>query len=195
MPITYTNRKGFTYFLCKGVTKTGKPRYYFSREQKGESVEEIPQGYQIDESVNGIVSLVKARPQLVLPEELMSVESALKKHSKGRNYRVAVKHNQIVIYEGLGPDLKSLSAIFDAEMIRQPEVAGRLQVEMDRYTQYTPVMRFILEDAEGRTFVAQRWCYRGSIDDWIYAGHSGKIDVLAKKLVPKLGTDDFYELY
>ena len=195
MPITYTNRKGFTYFLCQGVTKTGKPRYYFAREQKGESVEEIPQGYQVDESVNGIVSLVKARPQLILPEELMSVESALKKHSKRRNYRVAVKHNQIVIYEGLGPDLKSLSAIFDAEMIRQPGIAGRLQVEMDRYTQYTPVMRFILEDAEGRAFVAQRWCYRGSIDDWIYAGHSGKIEVLAKKLAPKLGTDDFYELY
>lgn len=195
MPIAYTNRKGFTYFLCKGVTKTGKPRYYFAREQKGESVEEIPQGYQIDESVNGIVSLVKARPQLVLPEELASVESALKKRRKGRNYRVAVKHNQIVIYESLGPDLKSLSAIFGAEMIRQPGIAGRIQVEVDRYTQYTPVMRFTLEDAEGRTFVAQRWCYRGSIDDWIYAGHSGKIEALAKKLVPKLGTDDFFELY
>ncbi len=195
MPITYTNRKGFTYFLCQGITKTGKARYYFAREPKDKPVEQIPPGYQIDESVNGIVSLGKARPQLVLPEELASVESALKKHPKGRNYRVAVKHNQIVIYEGLGPDLKSLSAIFGAEMIRQPGVAGRLQVEVDRYTQYTPVMRFILEDADGRIFVAQRWCYRGSIDDWIYAGHSGKIDVLAKKLAPKLGTDDFYELY
>jgi hypothetical protein len=80
-------------------------------------------------------------------------------------------------------------------MIRRPEVAGRIQVEMDRYTQYTPVMRFILEDAEGRIFVAQRWCYRGSIDDWIYVSHSGKIEALAKKLVSKLGTDDFYELY
>jgi hypothetical protein len=34
MPITYTNRKGFTYFLNKGKTKTGKPRYYFAKEQK-----------------------------------------------------------------------------------------------------------------------------------------------------------------
>jgi len=42
---------------------------------------------------------------------------------------------------------------------------------------------------------AERWCYRGSVDDWIYAGHSGKIEQLARKLTPKLGTDDFYELY
>jgi hypothetical protein len=34
MSITHTNRKGFTYFLNKGMTKTGKPRHYFAREQK-----------------------------------------------------------------------------------------------------------------------------------------------------------------
>ncbi len=56
MPITYTNRKGFTYYLCRGVTKTGKPRYYFAREPKDEPVEQIPDGYTISESVNGIVS-------------------------------------------------------------------------------------------------------------------------------------------
>jgi hypothetical protein len=36
MPITYTNRKGVTYHLCRGVTKTGKPRYYFAREPKSD---------------------------------------------------------------------------------------------------------------------------------------------------------------
>jgi len=41
MPITYTNRKGLTCYLCKSVTKTGKPRYYFAREPEDEPVEEI----------------------------------------------------------------------------------------------------------------------------------------------------------
>ena len=40
MAITYTNRKGRTYYLCKDYTKTGKPRYFFSREPKGEILEE-----------------------------------------------------------------------------------------------------------------------------------------------------------
>src|SRR3989304_1657917 len=102
MSITYTNRKGFTYFLNKGVTKTGKPRYYFAREQKDEPVEEIPAGYEIEESVNAIVSLVKARPQLIRPEESASVDAALKKHPKAKNYRLAIKNDQIMIYEGIG---------------------------------------------------------------------------------------------
>lgn len=74
-------------------------------------------------------------------------------------------------------------------------VEERLQEELDRYTQYTPVMRFILDDQQIREYHAERWCYRGSIDDWIYAGRSGKISSLAKKLIPALGTDEFYELY
>jgi hypothetical protein len=195
MSITYTNRKGFTYLLNKGVTKTGKPRYYFAREQKGEPVEEIPKGYQIDESVNGIVSLVKERPQLILSKESASVEAALKRHPKARNYRVAVKNDQIIIYEAVGGDMDNLRKILGSAGFYIADVEERLQLELDRYTQFTPVMRFILDDEETREYHAERWCYLGSVDDWIYAGHSGKIDQLAKKLTPKLGTDDFYELY
>src|SRR5947207_1438331 len=39
MPVSYTNRKGVTYTLYRGQTKTGKPRYYFGRagQSQGES--------------------------------------------------------------------------------------------------------------------------------------------------------------
>ena len=66
---------------------------------------------------------------------------------------------------------------------------------MDRSAQFTPVLRFILDDQETREYHAERWCYLGSVDDWIYVGHSGKIEHLAKILTPKLGTDEIYELY
>ena len=195
MPVTYTNRKGFTYFLCKGVTKRGKPRYYFAREQKGEPVEEIPEGYQIEESVNGIVSLVKERPRLIYLDETASVEAALKRHPKGKNYRIAVKNNQIIIYEGIGGGMDSLRMILGKAGLNIEGVEERIQTELDRYIQFTPVMRFILDNHETRQYHAERWSYLGSIDDWIYAGHSGKIGELAKKLIPTLGTDEFYELY
>jgi len=195
MPITYTNRKGFNYFLNKGVTKTGKPRYYFAREQKDAPVEEIPVGYEIEESVNAIVSLVKVRPQLIRPEESASVDAALKKHPKAQNYRVTIKTDQIMIYEGIGGGMDSLRIILGQAGLNIETVEERLQEELDRYTQFTPVMRFILDNQETREYQAERWCYSGSIDDWIYAGHYGKIDKLAKKLIPKLGTDEFYELH
>ena len=68
MAVTYTNRKGHTYYLCKGMTKTGKVRYYFALERKDGSPDQIPEGYRISESVNGVVSLVKDQPRLILAQ-------------------------------------------------------------------------------------------------------------------------------
>ena len=45
MPITHTNRKGLTYYLCKTVTQSSKPSYVVTRELKGQSVEHLPGDY------------------------------------------------------------------------------------------------------------------------------------------------------
>lgn len=195
MPITYTNRKGFKYFLNKGVTKTGKPRYAFAREQKGEPVNEVPQGYEIEESVNGIVSLVKFRHKLIPYEESACVDDELKRHPKARNYRIAVKDKYIIVYEKIGWNVDKMLKIFDGFLPVLPGARERFEEEGDRNAQFTPVMRFILDNQETREYHAQRWCYLGSIDDWIHVGRSGKIDQLAKELTPKLGTDDFFEIF
>ncbi len=194
MPITYTNRKGFTYTLCQGVTKTGKPRYYFAREPKGEPVDEIPEGWRISESVNGIVSLIKDRPALILPEEVAAVETAVQRHPKSRNYRVSVKHDRIEVYELVGPDAEDLITALAQEGFGMPGLASRIRAERERYAQFTPVLRFILTDAEQRTFRAERMCYLGSIDDWIDVGPMGPVNRLARQMVPTLGTDAFFEL-
>ncbi len=41
MPISHTNRKGQTFFLCQGVTKTGKARYFFSKTAAPDAPEQI----------------------------------------------------------------------------------------------------------------------------------------------------------
>lgn len=196
MAVTYTNRKGHTYYLCQGLTKTGKLRYYFARQPKEGSPDQIPEGYRINESVNGVVSLVKDRPPLILPQEVASVEAVLARHPKSHDYRVAVQKNHIVIYERLGPDMETLSAIFGKFSPLPPAILRkRIQEELDKMARFSPIMRFILVDADERKFAAERWSYRGDIDHWINVGESGKLEILARRLVPTLGTDDFFELF
>jgi hypothetical protein len=196
MPFTYTNRKGVIYYLCQGVTKTGKPRYYFAREPQGDPLEQIPKGYTISESVNGIVSLVKARAAQILPEEVAAVESAVRRHPKARNYRVGIKQNRIEVYERIGPDVNNLAPIFWELGVIGPGLTEQLQARLDQNAQFRAEMRFTLVDAEQRTFQAQRMCYRGSIDGFIdLHGESGSIEELARRLIPALGTDEFFELF
>ena len=174
MPVTYTNHKGHTYYLCQGMTKTGKLRYYFAREPKDRSPDQIPEGYRISESVNGVVSLVKDRPQLILPQEVASVEAALARHPKGSDYRVAVQKNQIVIYERLGPNVDALNEMFGKFSPLPPEILkGRVQEQLDKMARFSPIMRFILVGREERNFIAERWCYFGDVDDRIEVGEAG----------------------
>ena len=197
MSVSYTNRKGLTYMLYRGQTKTGKPRYYFGRpgQSQGEPVTELPPGFTISESVNGVVSLVKDRPALIQPEELAAIEAAVQHHPEARRYRIAVKHDRIEIYEQVGPDYEALLGELRTVGLLRPGLAERLQTEEERYARYTPVLRFILLDPTQRLFGAQRMCYLGSIDDWLELGQTGPVATLARALIPALGTDQFYELW
>ncbi|MBL7183944.1 MAG: hypothetical protein ISS50_05795, partial [Anaerolineae bacterium] len=142
MPVTYTNWKGVTYYLCRGVTKTGKPRCYFARQPKGEPVEDIPEGWKISESVNGRVSLVRDRPAQIRLREVEAVEAAVQRHPKAHNYRVAVKHNRIEVYERVGLGTDELIAELREVGLLVPGRADRLRELLERRAQFTPVLRF-----------------------------------------------------
>jgi hypothetical protein len=193
MPFTYTNGKGVTYYLCQSTTKTGKPRYSFAREPKGVPVEQVPEGFRISESANGLVSLERDRPSQILPEEVAAVESAIAHQLKPRNYHVGVKRDQIKISERLGPDANRLIAALGGILGLPPEAPERLRSELERFGRFAPALRFRLIDANRRSFVVERWCSLGSIDDWIDVGLSGPLNHLVEPAIARLGDESFYD--
>jgi hypothetical protein len=195
MSISYTNRKGITYYLCRGVAKSGKPRYYFARTPWDEPVAELPEGHIISESVNGVVSLTKARPSQILPAEVAAVEAELRKHPKGHRYRVDAKQNRLTIYERSSPDVEETLALLKLPFAPSRERIDELRADMDRRARFNPVLRFILADTAQRTFRTERMCYLGSIDDWINVFVTGPIERLAQEVLPRLGNDEFFELF
>jgi len=192
--VIYTNRKGRKYYLHKGVTKTGKPRYYFSRDESGTLIDEIPEGHEISESINGIVSLAKQRPKKILPAEIQIIEVATKQHRKSSDYRVNVRVDEIEIYERVGPNPIELLAGLSPELF-DAGIKKRLEEEERIYSRFEMVLRFILRDEEERIFSVKRMCYLGSVDDWIDIGYIGTLSQLAEKIIPLLGTKRYFDLY
>lgn len=195
MSISYTNRKGISYYLCRGVTKTGKPRYYFARKPRDEPVEQLPEGYTIDESVNGVVSLTKIRPSPILPNEVAAVEAELRRHPRAHRYRLDVKQDRLIVHGRSSPDIEETLAMLRLPIAPPRERIDELRADMDRRARFTPVLRFILIDPARRTFRTERMCYLGSIDDWIDVFPSGEIEHLAREVLPRLGTDEFFDLW
>jgi hypothetical protein len=196
MPISYTNRKGQIYFLCQGTTKLGKPRYNFVREPKGTLAKKVPEGYTIQESVNGIVSLAKTRPMLLSKEEIAIVTTAVNSHPQANVYRVDAKHKQIMIYERVGPDLDHLASVLglNAKIQQDKEILHRIDENKRLFGQFTPIMRFTLVDEKKRHFRAERMRFSG-IDHWIVISADKLIVNLGPSLISVLGTDKFFELY
>jgi hypothetical protein len=55
------------------------------------------------------------------------------------------------------------------------------------------MLRFTLVDEKARSFSADRWCFRGSIDDW-FPLDCGELRKLVEKYCRHLGKDSFFEL-
>ncbi|NDC24644.1 MAG: hypothetical protein EBZ49_11040 [Proteobacteria bacterium] len=100
---SYVNRKGHTYHIHQGVTKTGKPKYFVSRNEKN-ALAKVPPGFEVNEDVNAVVFVQKITPKIIsdLDVEVVRKQVASCKHLV--HYQVQTKRDQIIIYEPIGLD-------------------------------------------------------------------------------------------
>jgi hypothetical protein len=191
MPIQYVNRRGDTYFLHEGKTKTGKTKWFFSKKAAGNLAEAIPAGFEIYENHDALVLLRKIVPLPTTEAEIETVEDGVRKFAAAAHFLVEAKGDSIVVF------------VADDETDYLEKIAGprfgligrdRLASLMQRYLRYMPMMRFVLVDEEERLFSVERWCFRGSIDDWIPLAAGGDLASMVKKYAPHLGKESFYDL-
>lgn len=193
MGINHRNRKGILYHLGQATTRTGKPRYFFSPRAPQEPVLSIPDGFEISESVNGVVSLRKAVLQPIGPKELRLVQAAIDRHDRLKGHRVDSSGKVVTVYEPFG----FLSEVFTQSTadraVNSPHPDCVFQAVESR-SHYSPVMRFVLVDRNLREFEVQRMCYRSSIDGWLTLDR-GDLRNMAKKYIPYVGRASFFELF
>jgi hypothetical protein len=196
MPIEHVNRRGDRYYLLSGKTKTGKPKYYFSKKLQGTPVDVIPEGFEIYESPEGAqVFLRKEKPCHISAFERELVAEGIRRHAGFEHFIVDAQDREIVIYVADMPPNRAVDILgeflgpFGTQhfSIRQWAV---------NHARYSKMLRFILEDEKERLYHAQRWCFRGSIDDWIsLIGPPAPLDTLVATYAPHLEKESFFELF
>jgi hypothetical protein len=61
-------------------------------------------------------------------------------------------------------------------------------------SRYSPVFRFRLIDPQERTFLAERMCYRSSLEGWLSLHDAGSVSSLADRYLRHLGKDSLFEI-
>ena len=192
MPITHVNAKGKTYYLHQGTTKTGKPKYHFAMKSEGALVQSIPVGFEIYENPNAQVFLRRIPPKIITDEDRQLVEDGMRKYASVKGYKIDVRGKAIVIYTA-DQDVETLAGLFK-DFHPDPKANPELMVTLRGVIQYSPMLQFILDDQEQRLFTAQRYCFRGSIDDWIDIDH-GTLATLVRTYVKHLDKESYFELF
>jgi len=168
MSIAYTNRLGTQVYLHKRMTKSGSTRFVFARELDAvDAVDEIPDGYEIHESVHGRVTLRKPPRRYITELEELLVQRGLRTEPYLRRCRYELKGKLLEIFEPGAPTLNQ---------------------------NYEAVMRFELLDANTRSFRVDRMCYKSWKDGWMEVGR-GPLAQLASSYLPHVTRSSFYELW
>jgi hypothetical protein len=191
VPITHTNAKGKTYYLHQGTTKTGKPTYHFSMQSEGTLAESMPAGFEIYETPNAQVFLRRIPPKIITDEERQIVEDGMRQYASVQDYKIDVRGNAIEI-QTPHQERETFREMFTR--VRPDLDQTKIAEFVAQAVHYMPMMQFLLEDAQRRTFIAQRYCFIGSIDDWIDIGY-GPLTKLVKRYVKHLGQASYFELF
>ncbi len=200
MPISYTNRKGYTYYLHEKKTKKENTKYYFSKkaDNSDKLCEEIPNGYEIYENPNNAqVFLRKEREKKITDFENYMVKKAVKNLKRKANYIVDVKDNEIIIHESdTNPFCNDgLMSKIGFRSLGSKWSNADSQNNKPDLNSYMAVMKFKLVDDKNRAFLIFRYNFRGSIDSWMRIGGPASLSQLVDEYIEILGTDKFYETH
>lgn len=190
MAIEHINRRGRKHYLHEGKTKTGKPKYFFSMKSEGNLIDTLPSGYEIYENPNAQVFLRKPPQQIITLKEIDIVKEGVQTYSEVEYFLLDVKDKQIIVYLC---DQK-VEVLMELASYTPNKNTDQVKAAILRSLNYSPMMRFVLNNTETREFIVERWCFLGAIDDWISLDHSTNLSELVKTYAVHLGKESFCEL-
>jgi hypothetical protein len=134
----------------------------------------------------------------VFPGEKDVIEKELKKKERSRRYLFDIKGKVITIWES-NQDIEALRDLF--RDVQPTSINGlsddvsKLENIINIAVDYSPIMKFTLKDSKKRLFMAERYCFLGSVDDWIYIGEPDSLKNLVKKYIKHIDQDSFFDLF
>jgi hypothetical protein len=142
-------------------------------QSEGTLAKAIPTGYEIYENPNAQVFLRRIPPKIILDEERHVVVEGMRTYATVKDYKIDIKGNAILIYTAV-QEIDALADLFK-DLYPDPTANVELMATLRKAVHYSPMLVFQLVDATRRTFQTQRYCFLGSVDDWIEIGKPGKL--------------------
>jgi hypothetical protein len=137
------------------------------------------------------VSIRKVRESRLLPAERERLAAWVRELAGIEYFRVEIEEDSLVVYT---PDRDPAGAASVLDAMFGDFRAANNKDWIGRNATYLPMLRFTLVDESERLFGIQRWCFRGSINGWFHLAGGQPLETLARKYLPHLNRESFFEL-
>jgi len=196
--LQYENRMGEVYYLQEGKTRTGKPKYYTGRKLTGTPLAAMPEGHEFYERPDTAQVVIRRIPPSPITEfERRQAEDIVRRASGLKHFIVAIEGDALVVYT---PSVSRADTDRLIDLMTGPghgkwsAIAEKFREDRIRHSQYMKMLRFELTNPDKREYRAERWCFRGSIDDWIDLPGCGSLAKVVEQYAKHLDRESFFEL-
>lgn len=152
---------------------------------------ELPRGYEVFEKYDtNIMYLRKNKKSKYSLREITILEAELIKNTTVGSFKIDVYGDLIKIYIVDKGDL-----IDDDDSSKLSGFMGLINSKINSLFRYNERMRIYKQTVNGeQEYKFQRYCYRGSVDDWILVDSGDEFKKLVKENIYHLGKDSYFEL-
>ena len=183
----FKTRKGRTYYIKSRTTKKGNTTYFMTAKLDEECLNKSPDGYEVFEKYDTEIFYIRKKKELNFSnEDLTFIKKELKNNSSIDAYELDVNGGEIKIYTAeKGNGMSSLKSLLSLDKQKMAFLGKALLSYEER----------LKIQVEGKEYIVMRYCYRGSVDDWIVIDAGDNLQELAKKNIIHLGKESYFELY
>jgi hypothetical protein len=185
--LEYTNRKGDTYYFKSLTSKTGKTRYFTTKQVKDATVAQLPDGYEIYEGPQEAVVTLRVKKRKDFSEDELAIIAMAVKMGAGIKYFIVdVVEDTLTVY------ISKHNDDFWGEMVATfgSSIPNIDHGQRANKSSYNPQMRFIKRD---NSYYVERMYYSGS-GGWMSLDRDASLEVLAQKYCYHLEKESFFEL-
>lgn len=188
-PIEFTNRRGNIYYVKSKLTKKGNTTYYMTKKKDEDCLNSLPDKYEVFEKPDtGVLYIRQKKEKMFDAKEIGFVEKALEKNKEVIDFRLDVVGNMIKIYVGDKQTFDERMSTWENRPLFRNRAINFIKSSM----RLGERMRII--KSKNGEYEFQRYCYRGSIDDWIWIDGGEDLQDLVKTNIHHLGRMSYYEL-
>lgn len=192
MALQFFNRQGDCYYIKSKLTKKGNKTYFMTKKEDENCLEILPIGYEVFEKPDTSIMFIRQRKENIFKNtEIQLIEKELKKNEAIIDFKLDIIGSEIKIYIAEKEGNERLFQLWEKPFYSEEKI-NDLRKKFMRFEEKMRISKKVRKETNGYEF--QRYCYRGSINDWISIDGGENLATLAKENIHHLGRESYYDL-